>query len=387
MRTVQPTLASLVAAAAIVTVGAYASAMAGTDESPSRLAPAATEAEPGTDPSTETVPPSAAVATIALLLPDSETGRYEIHDRPAFETQVAEKCPACEVVYFSAESAADQEEQARAALNNDVDVLVLGPVDPQAAGAIVTMADEADVPVISYDRLILDVDGIELYVAYDSEQVGELQATALVEGLLDDDISDGYIVMLNGSPADPDSSRLAAAAHEVLDESGFDIGAESDIVDGQSSSARTDMSGHIESVGASNIVGVYAATDAIADGAISALLDAGVDPLPLVTGQDADVPAIQRILAGQQFMTVYKPPVAEARVAADAAIALVDGDFVPGVNGEVDNGATSTPSILLEPVAVTAENVAGTVIADEYLTVEEICTADVVDACAAAGIA
>ena len=384
MRTVQSTCAGLLAAAVIATVGAYASATTGSRESPSDRAPAATA--PETEPSADTVPPSEAVATIALLLPVSENGRYQTYDRPAFESQVADKCPGCEVVYFAAASAVEQEEQARAAVNNDVDVLVLGPVDGRAAGAIASVADDVGVPVISYDRLILDVGGVDLYVSYDIARVGELQASTLIEGLGRNGISDGSIVVLNGPADDAASSLLASAARGVLDDSGFAVGAETDTIDGQSSTARADMSEHIETLGAANIVGVYAATDAIAEGAIGALEDAGVDPLPLVTGQDADVAAVRRIVAGQQFMTVYKPPMAQARAAADAAIALVEGDDVPRINSDVDNGVADVPAILLEPVAVTAENVAGTVIADGYLAVDEICTPDVAEACATVGI-
>ena len=385
MRTVQSTFAGVFVAGVIATVGAYASAMTGPRESPERFAPAATP-EIGTEPSAETVPSSEALATIALLLPDSDSDRYQIYDRPAFESQVADKCPGCEVVYFNAASAVEQEEQARAALNNEVDVLVLGPVDDAAAGAIVNVADESGVPVISYDRLILDVEGIDLYVSYDVARVGELQATTLIEGLANNGISEGDIVVLNGPGGDDASALRAAAAREVFDESGFAIGAQSDTTDGQSSTARADMTEHVETIGAANIIGVYAATDAIAEGAISALEDAGIDPLPLVTGQDADLAAIRRIVAGQQFMTVYKPPMAQARIAADAAIALVEGDDVPQINGDVDNGAQLVPSILLEPVAVTAENVADTVVADGDLTVEDICTTDVAEACATLGL-
>jgi D-xylose transport system substrate-binding protein len=133
-------------------------------------------------------------------------------------------------------------------------------------------------------------------------------------------------------------------------------------------------------------VGVYAANDGTAGGAIAAMKAAGIDPLPPITGQDAEVAAIQRILAGEQYMTVYKAIKLEAEAAAEAAVALLAGEEPAGVDDTVDNGAIDVPSILLEPVPVTAENVADTVIADGFWTVEDICTGDFADACAAAEI-
>jgi D-xylose transport system substrate-binding protein len=323
---------------------------------------------------------------IALLLPESQTARYETQDRPNFEAKVAELCPDCEVLYSNADQdSAKQLSQAEAALTNGAQVLVLDPVDGEAAGAIVAQAAAKDVPVISYDRLILDAD-VDLYISFDNEKVGELQGTALVDKLEADGVTSGDIVMINGSPTDNNATLFKKGAHSVIDASGLTVAAESDTVDWKPDNAQRDMDGHITTVGADKIVGVYAANDGTAGGAIAAMKAAGIDPLPPVTGQDAEVAAIQRILAGDQFMTVYKAIKPEAEAAAEAAVALLRGEAPAGASAKVDNGKIEVPSILLTPISVTADNVADTVIADGFWSVEDICTSDFADACAAAGI-
>ena len=384
MRTIhRRTFASLAAISAVLAVGASVSASTVPDDSApdSSAAPGASEAPAGT------LPVSDAEGTIALLLPESQNARYETHDRPEFEARVTERCPGCELEYANAEQdAATQLSQAEAALTNGADVLVLDPVDGQAAGAIVTMAEDAGVPVISYDRLVLGVEGVDLYISFDNEQVGVLQATALVDKLHEDGITEGDIVMINGAPTDNNATFFKSGAHSVLDDSGFTIAAESDTVEWEPSNAQADMDGHITTVGAENIVGVYAANDGTAGGAISAMVAAGIDPLPPVTGQDAEVAGLQRIISGEQYMTVYKATKGQAETAADAAIALLEGNEIAGITGETDNGAEAVPSIILTPVAVTVDNIADTVIADGYWTVEEICTTDYAEACTAAGL-
>jgi D-xylose transport system substrate-binding protein len=129
--------------------------------------------------------------------------------------------------------------------------------------------------------------------------------------------------------------------------------------------------------------------DGTAGGAIAAMKGAGIDPSTIpVTGQDAELEAIQRILAGEQFMTVYKATLLETKAAADLATALAKGEDPPEglVNGETDNGAKSVPSVLEEPVAVTIDNIQDTVIKDGFWTVDDICVGDFVAACEKAGL-
>src|SRR6185295_19476031 len=116
---------------------------------------------------------------IALLLPESKTSRYEAHDRPEFEEKVEEICEDCEIIYSNAnQSTSEQQSQGEAAITQGADVLVLDAVDATAVGSIVKKAREEDIPVISYDRLVLGAP-VAYYVSFDNERVGELQAETL----------------------------------------------------------------------------------------------------------------------------------------------------------------------------------------------------------------
>jgi D-xylose transport system substrate-binding protein len=326
---------------------------------------------------------------IALLLPETQTTRYETQDRPLFEAKVEELCPECEIIYSNADQdEARQQQQAEAAIANGADVMVLDPVNGQAAGAIVEAAHAQEVPVISYDRLILDTE-VDYYLSFQNEEVGRLQAQALLDRLTEDGAADGTIVMINGSPDDNNASQFKAGAHSVFDESDLTIGAEYDTPDWSPDEAQRQMDQAIAQLGEDGIDGVYAANDGTAGGAIAAMQAAGFDELPPVTGQDAELAAIQRILAGEQFMTVYKAIEPEARLAAQVAVALGRGEPVPpsAVNTQVDNGAGPVPAQIFEPVVVTADNLRDTVFADGFVTPAEVCTPEYRAACAAAGIA
>jgi D-xylose transport system substrate-binding protein len=135
--------------------------------------------------------------------------------------------------------------------------------------------------------------------------------------------------------------------------------------------------------------GVYAANDGTAGGAIAAMKSAGIKPLPPVTGQDAELAAVQRIVLGEQYMTVYKAIKPQAEAAATIAFHLASGKPVPAeITGgkTVNNGKKDVPSVLLVPVAVTKENLKDTVIADGFWTKEQICTQQYAEACKAAGL-
>ncbi|HMG45808.1 MAG TPA: sugar ABC transporter substrate-binding protein [Acidimicrobiales bacterium] len=325
---------------------------------------------------------------IALLLPETKTARYESQDRPLFEAKVEDLCADCEILYSNAEQdASEQQSQAEAALTNGADVLVLDPVDSASAASIVGLAAQQDVPVVSYDRLITDAD-VAYYISYDNAKVGELQATALTEKLATDGVASGALVMINGAPTDNNATLFKEGAHSVLDTSDYEIGVEYDTPEWSPDEAQQEMEQAITRLGADGFVGVYAANDGTAGGAIAAMKAAGIDPLPPITGQDAEVAGIQRILAGEQYMTIYKAIKPQAEIAAEVAIALARGEDPPEdqVNDQVDNGSLEVPSMILDPVAVTIDNVNDTVVADGFWTVDELCTADYAAACEAAGI-
>jgi D-xylose transport system substrate-binding protein len=326
---------------------------------------------------------------IALLLPESKTARYEAQDRPLFEAKVKDLCSDCEIIYSNADQdAAKQQQQAEAAITNGANVLVLDPVDSASAASIVTKAKQSKIPVISYDRLITDSD-VDYYISFDNETVGKLQATSLVDKLKKDGKGSGTIFMINGAPTDNNAKLFKKGAHSVLDSSGLKIGKEYDTPDWSPDKAQTEAQQAITALGKDGFDGVYAANDGTAGGAIAAMKGAGIDPgTRPTTGQDAELAGIQRIVAGDQFMTVYKAYKPEAEDAATLAVALAQGKSAPGglVNQKTDNGQKSVDSIILKPVAVTVDNVMDTVVKDGLYKVSDICTAQFKAACDKAGI-
>ena len=346
------------------------------------------EEEPAGGGSTaaETSESGGAGGKIAFLLPESKTARYETQDRPLFEKKVEELCPDCEILYSNADQdAAKQKQQAEAALAQDVKVMVLDPVDSAAAASIVDQANAKKVPVISYDRLLLNSKP-DYYVEFDSPAVGKIQGQALVDKLKEDG-KKGSIIMINGAPTDNNAKLFKEGAHSVIDKSGFKVAKEYDTPDWSPDKAQQEMEQAITAVGKDGFVGVYAANDGTAGGAIAAMKSAGVDPKEIpVTGQDAELAAIQRILAGEQYMTVYKPIKPLAEKAAEWAVMLVKGEKPTDANATEDNGEIKVPTIKIDVTAVTSENVKDTVIADGYWKAADVCTGAYADACAEAGI-
>jgi D-xylose transport system substrate-binding protein len=317
--------------------------------------------------------------TIALLLPESKTSRYEGIDRPVFEAVVAERCPACRVVYANAgQDAARQQAQAESALTQGASVLVLDAVDAAAARSLVTAAAERGVKVIAYDRMISDAP-LDYVVAYDPVQVGRLQATALLDAVGPMTQGQG-VLQVNGAATDPNAVGVAVGVDEVLEGSGLPILASYDTPDWSPDKAQEWVQGQLTQY-AGRVVGVLAANDGTAGGAISALRAAGVTPVPPVTGQDAELAAIQRIVAGDQYMTVYKAISQQARTAAELAVRLARGE-VPASAVEVDG----VPAVLLAPVAITRDDVADVVVAGGVYGVDQICVEPYRQACVELGL-
>jgi len=321
---------------------------------------------------------SGGAVKIALLLPESKTSRYEASDRPFFEAKIA-SLGDYQVLYSNADQdAAKQQSQAEAALASGVKVLVLDPVDSASAVSIVTAANAQDVPVIAYDRIVAG-GKLDYYVSFDNENIGVLQATAFAKKVEADGTGDG-ILMLNGSPTDPNAPQFKTGAHSVLDGSGLTLLNEFDTPDWSPDKAQDWVAGQITQFDG-KIAGIYAGNDGTAGGAISALKAANVSPMPIVSGQDAELSGIQRIVAGDQYLTIYKAMRAQAELAAEVAVKLANGEAVEG-----DTEVNGTPTTLLDAVVVTRENIMETVVADGVFTVEQICTPEYAAACTAAGI-
>jgi len=386
-------IASVVLALALTACGAPTPAptsMPAATQAPTTAAP--TEA-PTAMAETPTAGAQMTGGTIALLLPETKTTRYETADKPDFEAKMKELCPDCQIIYSNANQDATQQlSQAEAALTNGAQVLVLDPVDSAAAATIADKAKAQGVPVIAYDRLILNSDGVNYYISFDNEEVGKLQAQSLVDELNQMGVQNPSIVMINGSPTDNNAGLFKQGAHSVFDPlvaaGKLTIAKEYDTPDWSPDQAQNEMQQALTALG-NKVDGVYAANDGTASGAIAAMKAAGLDPLPPVTGQDAELAGIQRILAGEQYMTVYKAIKPEAEAAAQLAYDLLTDANIPAsmTNGKtVNNGSIDVPSVLLTPIAVTKDNIKDTVVADGFWTASQICTADYATACTAAGL-
>jgi D-xylose transport system substrate-binding protein len=327
---------------------------------------------------------------IAFLLPESKTTRYEQQDRPNFERKVSELCSDCEIFYANADGdATKQQQQAESAITKGASVLVLDAVDVASAAGIVQRAKQSNIPVISYGRLVANAD-LDYYVSIDPFKVGQQQAKALLDALKGAGKSSPSVVAIHGSPTDSNAGPYKAGAHSVMDPAGVKVVKEYDTQDWSPDRAQREMEQAITAVGAGGFDGVYVANDGMAGGAIAALKGAGIDPATRpVTGQDAELAGVQRVLAGEQLMTVYQPIKQIAETSATLAVALAAGQTPPPdiAKAKVNNGAEDVPSALLDTVAVTKDNVDDTVIADGFLTAAQICAGEYQRPCQAAGIA
>jgi D-xylose transport system substrate-binding protein len=326
-------------------------------------------------------------AKIALLLPESKTTRYEQQDRPNFERRVKELCKSCEVIYANAEQdPAKQQQQAEQAITNGAKAIVISAVDVKSAASIVTRAKQSKIPVISYGRLVSDAD-LDYYVSIDPFKVGQQQGKALLAALKDAGKSSPSVAMIHGAPTDSNAAPYKKGAHSVLDPAGVKVVKEFDTPDWSPDKAQREMEQTITSAGKDGFDGVYVANDGMAGGAIAALKGAGIDPSSRpVTGQDAEVAGVQRILTGEQLMTVYQPITKIAETSAELAVPLAQGKKPPDVAKEkVNNGKKDVPSVLLDTIAITKDNI-DVLIKDGFLKPDQICTSKYAKACADAGI-
>ncbi|MEV6165811.1 substrate-binding domain-containing protein [Streptomyces sp. NPDC052052] len=324
--------------------------------------------------------------TIGLLLPENKTTRYETFDRPIIEAKVKALCADCTIKYNNAaQDSENQKKQFDALVTQGVKVIILDSVDYKATKSWVQQADKKGVKVVAYDRL---AEGpISAYVSYDNEKIGRLQGEALVKAL-GAKAADSNVVMINGSPTDPNAPFFKKGAHSVLDTQVKKVVYEQDIPDWSPDEANKKMGAAIDSLGKNGFQGVYSANDGMAGGIITALNKQGVK-VP-VGGQDAELAGLQRILKGDQAFTIYKQIKPEAETTAEIAVKLLKGEAfdslapikVDSLSGEF----TGIPSKLYDAQIVTKENVASTIIADQVYKAEEICTPEYQAACQAAGI-
>jgi len=337
--------------------------------------------------SSSTAASSGGGGKIALLLPESKTTRYDQQDKPNFISKVRQLCSSCQVIYSNADQdVSKQQSQAEAALTAGAKVLVLDAVDVKAAAAIVNRARQSKVPVISYGRLVAGVP-LDYYVSIDPFKVGEQQAQSLVKKL--GGKAGARVIMINGSPTDSNAAPYKNGALSVFKKSGIKVVKSYDTPDWSPDKAQTEMDQAISSLGKNGFDAVYVANDGMATGAVAAMKGARIDPASKpVTGQDAELAGVQRVLAGEQLMTVYQPIRRIAETAAELAVPLAKGSKPSAglTPAKVDNGAGKVPSALLDTIAITKNNVKSTVVKDGFLKTSDICRGQYRGACQSAGL-
>ncbi len=263
---------------------------------------------------------------------------------------------------------AKQIAQAENLISQGVDVLVVVPHNADAAAAIVEKAHEAGIKVLSYDRLIKNSD-VDLYVSFDNERVGEMQAQAIVEAA-----PTGKYVYIGGSDTDNNAHLFKQGAFNILQPK-IDAG-EIEIVydqwtkDWNPANALANMENAL-TANNNDIDAVVAANDGTAGGVIQALEAQGLAGNIPVSGQDAELAAAQRIVEGTQTMTVYKPIRDLARNSAELAVKMAKGEEI-ATDTTVNNAKIDVPSILLDPIAVTKDNIDDTIIADGFHSEEDV---------------
>jgi D-xylose transport system substrate-binding protein len=348
---------------------------------------------------------------IWVLLPDSASSpRWESDDRPYFDKAFTDA--GIEHTIVNAEGdAATQQSQAEQAIAAGAGVIVLTSIDTGSGGTIIDLAKESDVQVIEYDRFNTGSSGGSAYVSFDNVQVGATMAEVLEPAIEALGKSPANVVELNGGEEDNNAFLFKdgydAVVQEHVDDGSWKLVADQFVPGWGANGEGQGIMEQILTDANNKVDAVFAANDNLAQQAINALEAAGVGPIPL-SGQDASAAGIQNILLGKQTMTVYKPIQAEAETAVQAALALCSGqdpsavepDFAgslsEGTVGLLDlqtvgikaadgkpadspTGEGVVPYLALTPIGVTVDNIADTVIADKFRTIEEICTGDTAD--------
>ncbi|MDK6076698.1 D-xylose ABC transporter substrate-binding protein [Massilia varians] len=273
-------------------------------------------------------------------------------DRDYF-TAAAQKLGA--KVYVQSADASEQRQiaQIENLISRGVDVLVIVPYNATVLNNAIREAKKAKIKVVSYDRLILNAD-VDAYVSFDNKAVGELQAQSLVNLK-----PKGNYYLLGGAPTDNNAKILREGQMKVLqplvDKGDVKIVGKQWVKDWSASEAMAIVENALTASG-NKIDAVVASNDGTAGGAIQALAAQKLAGKVVVSGQDADLAAVRRVIAGTQTMTVYKPLRSLASNAANVAVQLVRNQK-PAYNAQMHNGVKNVDSLLLKPVLLNKSNV------------------------------
>ncbi len=298
---------------------------------------------------------------------DTLTEERWLKDRDFFKKSVEDLGAEVEVMASHGDDAL-QIWQAETMISKGIDLLVIVPHNAESTAAIVEKAHSAGIKVLSYDRLVKNAD-VDMYLSYDNEQVGTLQAQAIL-GI----VPKGKYVYIGGAETDNNAHMAKKGVFDVLqphiEKGDITIVFDQWTKDWEPANAKDNIELALDANN-NNIDAVIAANDATAGAVIEVLESRGLAGKIPVAGQDADLAAIQRIVDGTQAMTIYKPIKELTDLAAELAIKLAKDEEIGDVV-KVNNGKMEVPSILLSPTIVNQTNIDNTIIADGFHTREEV---------------
>jgi D-xylose transport system substrate-binding protein len=266
---------------------------------------------------------------------------------------------------------ARQVSEVQSLISQKVNALVILPHNGAAMAKAVELAHQSGIPVLAYDRLITGCD-LDLYVSFDNVKVGELQARFLVDHL--PERGKMRLVRLYGSKTDHNAFLFKEGQDTVLKpfiENGkIEVVHEDWVQDWKPENAKKIVNAAITKQGTA-LDAILASNDGTAGGAIQALTEEGIAGKILITGQDAELTACQRIVNGTQAVTIYKPLSRYARIAAELAVNLAQGKPIVA-RSALDNGKTQVPSIFVDVVSVTKENMVDSVVKDGFHSFDNV---------------
>src|SRR3954463_9572407 len=357
-------LSTRVTAAVITGALAFTVAACGSDDSGS-----------GSGSSGSTATPEAK-AKVGVILPDTKSSaRWENADRPL----LGEAFKAAGVESDIQNANGDKAKFATIAdqmLNSGANVLLIVNLDSPSAAAVIAKAKQQGVPVIDYDRLTLG-GGASYYVSFDNVAVGTAQGEGLVKCMQANGDSSGDVALLNGSPTDNNATLFKQGYEKVIKDAGYNIAADQSVPDWDNTKGGTIFE-QMYTKANGKFVGVDGANDGLGGAGGSGLKRNGEAGKIPTTGQDPTDEGLQRVLTGDQCMTVYKAIKKEADAASKLAIALAKGDTAGAdqmATGQTMDTETkqNVKSVLLQPQAIFKNNVKD-VVADGFTSADKICT-------------
>jgi D-xylose transport system substrate-binding protein len=303
---------------------------------------------------------------IGLSVSDLTLERWQ-HDRDFFVAK-AEELGAEVVVQSANGDEAKQLSQVQNMLSQDIDALVIIAINSDALSTVVDQAKAEGIPVLAYDRLINGTD-IDAYVSFDNVRVGEMQAEYLVE-----QVPTGKYFLMGGSPTDNNAKMFREGQMNIIqplvDSGDIEVAGDQWAKNWDANEALKIMENAL-TANKNDIDAVVASNDSTAGGAIQALDGQGLAGKVVISGQDADLAAVQRIAEGTQTMTVYKPIKTIAEKSAEVAVQLAKGE-TPESDSSVNNGKVDVPFIKLDPIKVGKENLVDTVIKDGFHSYDDV---------------